>query len=74
MPNQTDLIYIYIYIYMMGLTNSTSLNDLIKCIRPLRGDTDKHKRVINKSIQIPWIVTKQLADRWSLITTHIHEP
>ena len=35
----------------MGLTNSTSLDDLIKYTRPPCHDTDKHKRAINKSIQ-----------------------
>ena len=36
---------------MMGLTNSPSLDNLIKYTRPLWHDTDEHRRTINKSIQ-----------------------
>ena len=52
---------------LMGLTNSTSLDDLIKCTRPPCQDTDEHKRAINKNIQY----LGQLPNNWQTIGTSL---
>ena len=47
----------------MGLTNSPSLDELIKCTRPSWQDTDEHKITINKSIQY----LGQLPNSWQIV-------
>ena len=47
----------------MGLTNSTSLDNLIECTRPPRHDTDEHRRAINESIQY----LEQLPNNWQTV-------
>jgi len=48
---------------MIGQTNSISLDDIIKHIRPPRCNTDEHRGTINKNIQC----LKQLPNSWQTI-------
>ena len=48
---------------LMGLMNSTSLDDLIKCTRPPWHVTNEHRRAINKSIQY----FGQLPNSWQTV-------